>query len=88
MQQRRVPDEDQHPCRRVQVCRVADVYLLDAEHRRRTWPAQVDSAQRVERDLEHRTMHGCYHRLRDARWGADCVLEVARVSTHYERAAV
>ena len=32
MQQRRVPDEDGHPCRRFQIHRLPDVHHLDAGH--------------------------------------------------------
>ena len=76
--QRRVPNEYRHPCRRALDLPCAGRPPPRCRTRRRTWPPHVDRAQRVEREPEHKTMHGCYYRLRDARWGADCVLEVAR----------
>ena len=41
--------------------------------------AESEAAQRVKREPKRYDMHGRYHRLGDARWCADGVLEVAEV---------
>jgi hypothetical protein len=40
----------------------------------------VDGAQRVKREPKRYAMHGCYHRLEDARRCAGGVLEVVEMS--------